>query len=102
MIRELRKKFILIAMLSTFIVLSAIMGTVNISGYLKMAARADDMTSVLGINDGKFPGNGKEEMEAAGNENPPDVAVEKGKIYLKQKPQEIFLRRHLMKPDILQ
>ena len=29
------------------------------------------MTSVLGINDGKFPGNGKEEMEAAGNENPP-------------------------------
>ena len=51
MIRELRKKFILIAMLSTFIVLSAIMGTVNISGYLKMAARADDMTSVLGIND---------------------------------------------------
>ena len=40
MIRELRKKFILIAMLSTFIVLSAIMGTVNISGYLKMAARA--------------------------------------------------------------
>ena len=77
MIRELRKKFILIAMLSTFIVLSAIMGTVNISGYLKMAARADDMTSVLGINDGKFPGNGKEEMEAAGNENPPDVAVGK-------------------------
>ena len=63
MIRELRKKFILIAMLSTFIVLSAIMGTVNISGYLKMATRADDMTSVLGINDGKFPGNGKEEME---------------------------------------
>lgn len=77
MIRQLRKKFILIAMLSTFIVLSAIMGTVNISGYLKMAARADDMTSVLGINDGKFPGNGKEEMEAAGNENPPDVAVGK-------------------------
>ena len=77
MIRELRKKFILIAMLSSFIVLSAIMGTVNISGYLKMAARADDMTSVLGINDGKFPGNGKEEMEVAGNENPPDVAVGK-------------------------
>lgn len=102
MIRELRKKFILIAMLSTFIVLSAIMGTVNISGYLKMAARADDMTSVLGINDGKFPGNGKEERKLQAMRILLMLQWEKGKIYLKQKPQEIFLRRHLMKPDILQ
>lgn len=74
MIRELRKKFILIAMLSTLVVLTSIMGTVNVSGYLKMAARADDMTSVLGKNNGEFPGNGKEEMEPVRNENHPDTA----------------------------
>ena len=33
MIRNLRKKFILVAMLSTLVVLAAIMGVVNISNY---------------------------------------------------------------------
>ena len=34
MIRDLRKKFILVAMLSTLVVLTAIMGVVNISNYM--------------------------------------------------------------------
>lgn len=70
MIRNLRKNFILIAMLSTFIVLAAIMGAVNISSYLRMTARADDMTSILGKNNGKFPGDGKE------SERKPDLPRE--------------------------
>lgn len=70
MIRNLRKNFILIAMLSTFIVLAAIMGAVNIFSYLRMTARADDMTSILGKNNGKFPGDGKE------SERKPDLPRE--------------------------
>ncbi len=36
MIRDLRKKFILVAMLSTMLVLTAIMGVVNFSNYREM------------------------------------------------------------------
>lgn len=55
MIRDLRKKFILVAMLSTMLVLTAIMGVVNYSNYREMLGRADEMTELLEKNDGKFP-----------------------------------------------
>ena len=55
MIRDLRKKFILVAMLSTMLVLAAIMGVVNISNYREMLKCADEMTELLAQNDGKFP-----------------------------------------------
>ena len=55
MIRDLRKKFILVAMLSTMLVLTAIMGVVNISNYREMLDRADEMTALLAQNDGEFP-----------------------------------------------
>lgn len=54
MIRDLRKKFILVAMLSTMLVLTAIMGVVNISNYREMLNRADEMTALLAKNDGEF------------------------------------------------
>lgn len=50
-----RKKFILVAMLSTMLVLTAIMGVVNFSNYREMLDRADEMTALLEQNDGKFP-----------------------------------------------
>lgn len=55
MIRDLRKKFILVAMLSPMLVLTAIMGVVNFSNYREMLDRADEMTALLEQNDGKFP-----------------------------------------------
>ena len=55
MIRDLRKKFILVAMLSTMLVLTVIMGVVNFSNYREMLDRADEMTALLEQNDGKFP-----------------------------------------------
>lgn len=55
MIRDLRKKFILVAMLSTMLVLTAIMGVVNFSNYREMLDRADEMTALLEQNAGKFP-----------------------------------------------
>ena len=54
MIRDLRKKFILVAMLSTMVVLTAIMGVVNISNYMDVLERADEMTDLLAQNDGNF------------------------------------------------
>lgn len=57
MIRDLRKKFILVAMLSTLIVLTAIMGVVNISNYRSMLERADEMTTLLAENNGDFQEN---------------------------------------------
>lgn len=54
MIRGLRRKFILVAMLSTFVVLAAILGTVNISNYYKMVERADEMTDLVSRDEGPF------------------------------------------------
>lgn len=66
MIRNLRKKFILVAMLSTLVVLAAIMGVVNISNYKEVLDRADEMTTLLEKNNGKFP----EEPKTDGEEVP--------------------------------
>ncbi len=55
MIESLRKKFILTEMFSTLLVLSAIMGTINVMNYLHMIDRADAMTEMLLDNDGQFP-----------------------------------------------
>ena len=60
MIRGLRRKFILVAMLSTFVVLTAIIGTVNISNYYKMVEHADDMTDLVAGDDDPFGGNTEE------------------------------------------
>ena len=54
MIKNLRKKFIIVAMCSTFVVLTAIMGIVNIVNYGKIAERADRLTMLLAENDGNF------------------------------------------------
>ena len=74
MIRNLRKKFILVAMLSTLVVLAAIMGVVNISNYKEVLDRADEMTTLLEKNDGKFP----EEPKADGEEVPQKPAGNAG------------------------
>ena len=63
MIRGLRQKFILVAMLSTFIVLAAIMGTVNISNYCKMVEHADGMTELLSGDDSPFEGQSEEDKQ---------------------------------------
>ncbi|MCR4813876.1 MAG: GHKL domain-containing protein [Lachnospiraceae bacterium] len=55
MIQKLRKKFIIIAMLSMFIVLAVIVGTMNLANYVSMTVRADHLLKILVENDGKFP-----------------------------------------------
>ena len=55
MIKTLRRKFILVAMLSTFAVLSVIIGVLNIASFVGINNRNDAVLSFLAGNDGRFP-----------------------------------------------
>lgn len=57
MIKKLRQKFILSAMLSLILVLMVIMSGVHIINYSKITADADSILYVLNQNGGKFPKN---------------------------------------------
>lgn len=88
MIRNLRKKFILVAMLSTFAVLTAIMGCVNISNYIKMLDRADDMTALLVMNDGKFPREAEHKSDGETENNEPPEMPEGREHFTAETPFE--------------
>ncbi len=55
MIKTLRRKFILVAMLSTFAVLCVIIGGLNIASFIGINNRNDAVLSFLAGNDGHFP-----------------------------------------------
>ena len=55
MIKRLRWKFIIIAMISLFCVLAVIIATINIVSYNRMVDRADETLIYISKNQGKFP-----------------------------------------------
>ncbi len=55
MIKKLRKKFIAVAMISVIVVLTLIMGTVNIANYLSINERYEQTLEILKENNGEFP-----------------------------------------------
>ena len=55
MIRKLRRKLVAVAMLSLFIVLLIIIGTVNILNYTRMVDDAQRTIAIFKENDGSFP-----------------------------------------------
>ena len=55
MIKKLRRKLIAVAMLSLFLVLLIIVGTVNVLNYNKLIKEADSTLSILMDNNGIFP-----------------------------------------------
>lgn len=55
MIGKLRRRFILVAMTSVFVVLAVIMGTVNVMNYRKILTDTDHVMQILVENDGVFP-----------------------------------------------
>ena len=55
MIKKLRKKLVAVAMLSLFIVLFIIIGTVNVLNYTRMVDDADRTLNILKENNGSFP-----------------------------------------------
>lgn len=55
MIRKLQNKFILISMLSMLLVLTVIIGSINIINYRQLTEDADHILHILSENDGEFP-----------------------------------------------
>ena len=55
MIRRLQKKFILLAVLTVFLVLLVLIGTINIINYRHMVADADSTLQILAEHRGYFP-----------------------------------------------
>ena len=55
MIKNLRKKFTIVAMCSMFAVLATIMGVFNIVNYMSIVDRADQLLTMIADNDGTFP-----------------------------------------------
>ncbi len=83
MIKTLQRRFILISMLSTFLVLAVIMGTINILNYQKVIADADHVLSFLSVNNGSFP----EEFGP-------------GSIQPKHPPKPLYSRNFRMSPEM--
>jgi signal transduction histidine kinase len=55
MIRKLQNKFIVISMLSMLLVLTVIIGSINILNYRQLIEDADHILHILSENDGEFP-----------------------------------------------
>ncbi len=55
MIRKLQNKFIVISMLSMLLVLTVIIGSINIINYRQLIEDADHILHILSENDGEFP-----------------------------------------------
>lgn len=64
MINKLRRRFILVAMLSTAVVLIAIVGGMNIMNYRQLQADADRTNKMITDNNGTFPNNNGRDRNA--------------------------------------
>lgn len=78
MIKRLRRKLIVACMVSLAIVLTVILGGVNLMSYHKVVSDADAVLALLDANGGAFPKNpGKQQEPSAGDILPDDVPVGK-------------------------
>ncbi|WP_124099411.1 HAMP domain-containing sensor histidine kinase [Ruminococcus sp. Marseille-P6503] len=59
MIKKLRRKFVLIAVFSLFLVEVVIIGTINIINVCQQNAKSDELLAMITQNDGKLPDFGK-------------------------------------------
>lgn len=74
MIKRLRRKFIAACMLSLAVVLTAILGGVNLMSYCKVVSDADTILSLLDANGGAFPkSHSGQEEKPAGDLSPDGI-----------------------------
>ena len=66
MIKKLRRKFVLIAVLSLFLVEVVIIGTINIINVYQQNSKSDNLLAIIIENDGRLPDFGK-----SGHDKPP-------------------------------
>ena len=55
MIQKLRKKFLIAAIVSVFLVLLLLIGSINALNYLSLVTEADETLQILSANKGSFP-----------------------------------------------
>jgi len=55
MLRKLQKRFILIAICAVFVVLTVIMGIINLTNYAQVTSESDKMIAIIMDNGGNFP-----------------------------------------------
>ncbi len=72
MVKKLRRKFVLTAMLSLLVIIICIIGVINVYNYVQIQMGADEILTILSENDGFFPdpvfmGMLKEEQEKKQN-----------------------------------
>lgn len=77
MIRNLRKRFTIVAMGSMFAVLATIMTIFNILNYVRFVDDADNTLRMIAENDGKFPSPPSMQSERKKGEGAPDPELEK-------------------------
>ncbi len=80
MVKKLRRKFVITAMLSLLLILVVMIGVLNVANVYNMYKDADNLLAILTTNDGYFPGmrngnknwdnKGRNENEPAPSENP--------------------------------
>ena len=74
MIKKLRKKFLLAAILSVFLVLAVLIGAINALNYRSLVSDADDTLRVLAENKGSFPRQMFREQDRSAEMQPPPGA----------------------------
>lgn len=81
MVKKLRKKFVITAMLSLLLILVIMIAVINIVNVVQIISDADEMLTVLNENDGYFPGMKDKLIPkdfAEGQEAPPDGSISEG------------------------
>lgn len=74
MIERLRRKFIVISILSVILVLTIITSTINISNYIQINNQADEILEIITSNNGHFP---KPQKPKEGDRRvPPEISPE--------------------------
>ncbi len=81
MIRRLRRKLIAACMASLALVLTVILGGVNLMGYSRAVADADAVLTVLGDNGGMFPKTHGQEVPPEGGDAPDEPPGGKKELF---------------------
>ncbi len=94
MIRKLRIKLVLASMLSLLLVLVIIFSVVGVLNYVKVTQNADEILTLLALNDGHFGGNVDRKSEAG----PPEDLHKQGHRFSAEMPYEtryfsVFLKQ---------
>ena len=80
MIRKLQKKFVLVAIVSVFLVLAVLIGAINLLNYRNLIAEADSTLQILSENNGFFPNQMRRTQDVFDETGPPSGTAPRGRL----------------------